>query len=84
MSLVIPTEAPHKSLPLLSLAALGYAFAFSISFIVINPFKLFSSSTKGSFSILCFFNISKASSKVVPSFAVINGLFVITSLIFLS
>ena len=84
MSLVTPIEAPHKSLPFSSLAAFGKALAFSISFIVISPFRLFSSSTKGSFSILCCFNISNASVNVVPSFAVTNGLFVITSETFLS
>ena len=79
MSLVTPTDAPHNNLPFSSFAAFGKAFTFSISLIVINPFKLLSSSTKGSFSILCFFNISRACSNVVPSPDVISGLFVITS-----
>ena len=79
ISLVIPTDAPQRSLPFESFAAFGYALTFSISFIVISPFKLLSLSTKGNFSILWVFNISKASSKVVPSGAVTNGLLVITS-----
>ena len=38
---------------------LGYFKAFSISLIVIRPFNMPLASTKGSFSILCFFNISR-------------------------
>ena len=51
--------------------------------IVISPFKLLSSSTKGNFSILCCLRICKASSKLVPSLEVTKGAFVITSEIFL-
>ena len=49
---------------------------------VIRPFKLKSSSTMGSFSFLAFARIFFASSKVVPSGAVISPSLVMDSLIF--
>ena len=73
----VPTAAPTLNLPVSSLQALGCFFLLTISFIVINPFSFPSSSTTGSFSILCFCKISTASSKEVPSFAVTKGAFVI-------
>ena len=78
---VIPTAAPQRSLPCSSFADNGYLICFSISFIVINPFKLKSSSTIGSFSFLALAKIALASSSVIPSLAVINPSDVIESLI---
>ena len=69
-SMVIPIAAPQRSLPCLSFAALGYFICFSISLMVIKPFKFPSSSTMGSFSTLARASMDFASSKVVPSFAV--------------
>ena len=56
---------------------------FSISLMVINPFRLKFSSTIGSFSFLAFAKIFFASSKVIPSLAVISPSEVMDSLIFL-
>ena len=80
---VIPTPAPHKSLPCSSFAASGYLIVFSISFIVISPLRLKLSSTIGSFSFLASARIFLASSSVIPSLAVISPSEVIDSLIFL-
>ena len=80
---VIPTAAPQRSLPWASLADSGYLICFSISLMVIKPFKLNSSSTIGNFSFLEFAKIFFASSKVTPSLAVTNPSEVIHSLIFL-
>ena len=82
-SAVIPTPAPHNNLPWSSFAAFGYLICFSISLIVINPFKLKSSSTIGNFSFLAFPKICFASSNVIPSLAVTSPSEVIDSLIFL-
>ena len=53
ISLDTPTAAPTKRRPLESLAELGYFVAFSISLIVIKPFKFPSLSTNGNFSMRC-------------------------------
>ena len=79
---VIPTPAPQRSLPCSSFADNGYFICFSISLIVIKPFKLKSSSTIGNFSFLAFAKIFFASSKVIPSLAVTKPSDVIDSLIF--
>ena len=81
---VTPTAAPHRSLPPSSVALLGYLIAFSISFIVISPLRWPVSSTMGSFSTFHFLRIFSASFMDVPSLAVINLSFVITSLIITS
>ena len=57
MSSVTPTAAPQRSLPWLSVAELGNLIFFSMSFIVISPFRYPSLSTIGSFSILCLASI---------------------------
>ena len=80
---VIPIAAPHRSLPCASLADSGYLICFSISLIVIRPFKLKSLSTIGSFSFLAFARIFFASSRVIPSCAVTRPSLVMDSLIFL-
>ena len=82
-SFVIPRAAPQRSLPCKSFAEFGYLICFSISFIVIRPFKLPDLSTIGSFSTLAFASIFFASSKVIPSKAVTKLSFVIHSEIFL-
>ena len=74
----VPIAAPTRSLPTLSLQAFGYFFLFSISFIVIKPLRLFSLSTIGSFSILYWWRIFCAFSRVVPTDAVMSFSFVIT------
>ena len=80
---VIPTPAPHSSLPCPSLAARGYLIAFSMSLMVMRPFRLKSLSTIGSFSFLAFARICFASSSVMSSWAVISPSLVMDSLIFL-
>ena len=80
---VIPTPAPQSSLPWESLAARGYLIVFSISLMVIRPLRLKSLSTIGSFSFLAFARIFFASSRVMPSGAVIRPSLVMDSLIFL-
>ena len=55
---------------------------FSISLIVISPFKLKSASTIGSFSLRALARIFFASSRVIPSGAVISPSDVMDSLIF--
>ncbi len=65
-----PTAAPHLSLPIVSLDAVGYFSIFSISFMVIRPRSLNSSLTTGSFSILNLCSSSLASSRLVPSLTV--------------
>ena len=80
---VIPTAAPQSSLPCASLAELGYLICFSISLMVISPFKLKSSSTMGSFSTLALARIFLASIMVIPSLAVTRFSEVMHSLIFL-
>ena len=79
---VIPTAAPQRRRPCSSFAESGYLICFSISLIVISPFRLKSLSTIGSFSFLAFARIFFASSKVMPSGAVIRPSDVIDSLIF--
>ncbi len=83
MSFVTPTAAPAKSLPFASLAEFGNSMDFSISFMVISPLSLKSSSTKGSFSILYCFMISRDSSMLISIGAVLRFSLVITSSIFL-
>ena len=80
---VIPTAAPQSRRPCSSFAESGYLICFSISLIVIRPFNLKSLSTIGSFSFLAFARIALASSKVMPSGAVISPSLVMLSLIFL-
>ena len=80
---VIPTAAPQRRRPCASLAARGYLICFSISLIVIRPFKLKSSSTMGNFSFRDLARIFFASSSVIPSGAVIRPSLVMDSLIFL-
>ena len=46
----VPTAAPTRRRPFLSLAELGYWMLFSMSLIVMSPFKYPSLSTMGSFS----------------------------------
>ena len=70
-----PTAAPHRSLPMRSLDAVGYFSIFSMSFIVISPRSLNSLSTTGSFSILYLWRSSFASSSVVPSPTVMSFFF---------
>ncbi len=79
----MPTPAPQSSRPCASLADRGYLICFSISLIVISPFKLKLSSTIGSFSFLAFARIFFASSNVMPSLAVTRSSVVMLSLIFL-
>ena len=67
ISPVIPTPAPTKSLSFSSLAEFGYCLVFSISFIVIRPLSLPSSSTIGSFSTLPDSIFLMASSIEMPS-----------------
>ena len=62
-----PTAAATRSLPSSSLQALGYCIIFWMSFTVISPRRLPSSSTTRSFSILCSWRRDFASSRVVPS-----------------
>ena len=79
---VIPTPAPHSSRPWESFAESGYLIVFSISLMVIRPTRLKSLSTMGSFSFLAFARIFFASSRVMPSLAVISPSEVMDSLIF--
>ena len=79
ISLETPTAAPTNRRPLVSFAELGYFVAFSISLIVIKPFKLLSLSTNGNFSIRCLLKMDLAISKEVPSGAVTNPSLVIHS-----
>ena len=79
---VIPRAAPHRRRPCSSLADSGYLICFSISLMVIRPFRLKSSSTMGNFSFLALARIFLASSRVMPSFAVISPSDVMDSLIF--
>ena len=79
---VMPTPAPHRSLPWASFAARGYFMAFSMSLMVMRPFRLKSLSTMGSFSFLAFARICFASSSVMSSWAVISPSLVMDSLIF--
>ena len=83
MFVVIPTPAPQRRRPCASLAESGYLICFSISLMVIKPFKLLSLSTIGNFSFLALARIAFASSRVMPSGAVISPSEVIDSLIFL-
>jgi len=83
MLAVIPTPAPQSRRPCSSFAERGYLICFSISLIVISPFRWKSLSTIGSFSFLALARIFFASSKVMPSGAVIRPSEVILSLIFL-
>ena len=79
ISLDTPTAAPTNKRPLASFAELGYFVAFSISLIVISPFKLPSLSTNGNFSMRCSLKIAFASSRDVPSGAVTRESFVMQS-----
>ena len=81
---VMPTAAPARSRPCESWAEDGYFTLFSISLIVISPLNLYSSSTIGSFSFLALPSIFLASSRVVPTGAVIRFSLVMHSFIGLS
>ena len=63
---VAPMAAPTSRRPFSSRAELGYTSAFSMSLMVMRPFRRKSLSTMGSFSILCLRRISLASAKVCP------------------
>ena len=65
------------------MAESGYLICFSISLIVINPRRILFSSTIGSFSLRALARIFLASSKVMPTGAVIRPSLVMDSLIFL-
>ncbi len=80
---VIPTPAPQSRRPFSSLAESGYLICFSMSLMVISPLRLKSLSTSGSFSFLALARIFLASSRVMPSCAVIKFSLVMDSLIFL-
>ena len=80
-SRVMPIAAPASRRPLTSRAECGYRTAFSISLMVIRPRRRNSSSTIGSFSILCFRRISCAPLRSVPTGAVTRFSLVMTSLI---
>ena len=67
---MMPSAAPQSSLPWESFAASGYFICFSMSLIVMSPFRFPSASTIGSFSTFAFARIAFASSSVVPSLAV--------------
>ena len=75
--------APQSRRPCSSLADSGYLICFSISLMVIRPFKLKSSSTMGSFSTRALARIFLASVRVMPSLAVTRFSEVMHSLIFL-
>jgi uncharacterized protein (DUF302 family) len=79
-----PIAAPTLSRPRGSLQEFGYFLIFSISLMVINPFKLLWSSTTNNFSILFLWRISLDSSSVVPTGTVMRRSFVITVEIFSS
>ena len=79
----MPTPAPQRSLPCSSLADKGYFICFSISLMVISPFRLKFLSTRGSFSLRALASICLASSNVIPSGAVISPSEVMHSFIFL-
>ena len=79
---VIPTAAPQSRRPWSSFADNGYLMVFSISLMVMSPFKLKSASTIGSFSFRALARIFLASSRVIPSGAVISPSDVMDSLIF--
>ena len=79
----MPIPAPQRRRPCASFAASGYLICFSISLIVIRPFRLKSLSTIGSFSFLAFPRITFASSRVIPTGAVTRFSEVMDSLIFL-
>ena len=67
---VMPTAAPQSRRPCSSFADRGYLICFSMSLIVIRPFRLKSLSTIGSFSFLALARIFLASARVMPSSAV--------------
>ena len=65
-----PTAAPTRSRPSASFVACGNWARLEMSLTVISPRRQPSASTTGSFSILCRWRISSASSSVVPTGAV--------------
>ncbi len=75
---MIPTAAPTRSLPSESLQALGYRRIFSMSLMVIRPFKRFSSSTTSSFSMRCLWSSFLDSSRVMLDLTVMRFFLVIT------
>ena len=77
-SAVAPMAAPTSRRPFSSRAELGYTSAFSMSLMVMRPFRWKSLSTMGSFSTLWRRRISLASARVVPSGAVTRFSLVIT------
>ena len=72
-----PTAAPTRRRPSESLQACGYLICFWMSLTVMRPFRLKSRSTTRSFSTLCLWRISLASSRVVPTETVMRSFFVI-------
>src|SRR6185312_7003063 len=74
-----PTAAPTTRRPSASLVALGYWSDLVKSLTVIRPCSRPSSSTSGSFSILCAPMSFMASTPVVPTLPVTSGAFVMTS-----
>ena len=76
---VTPMAAAHSRRPWESRAVLGYLTAFSMSLMVIRPFRAKLSSTRGSFSILWAPRIFLASAREVLTGAVIRLSLVITS-----
>jgi hypothetical protein len=71
--------APTRSRPSPSFVAFGYFSVFSKSFTVMRPRRRPSSSTSGSFSILCCAKMATALSGSTPTGAVMSGALVITS-----
>ena len=78
---VIPTAAPHRRRPCSSFADSGYLICFSISLMVMSPFRLKSASTIGSFSTFALARMALASFMVTPSLAVTRFSDVMHSLI---
>ena len=74
-----PTAAPTRSRPSSSLVARGYCSALVKSLTVMSPVSRSCSSTRGSFSILCWASSAWASSLPMPTLPVTSGMGVITS-----
>ena len=80
---VTPTPAAQRRRPCSSFADRGYLICFSISFMVMSPFKFPFASIIGSFSFRAAPRIFFASSSVTPSLAVTRPSEVMDSFIFL-
>ena len=68
-----PMAAPQRSRPASSWVESGYWVRFLMSFTVMSPQRVPSSSTTGSFSMRCSHSRALASSSVVPGGAVTSG-----------